>query len=110
MKIFVLSTPAARQNCLAYVQRCTDGMTVEIRETKAKRSSQANRRYRAILNQISEDGWIEGRQYSADIWHEFMKRRFIGTLDLPAGGSMAESSASLNTAAFESGFALKAIS
>ena len=75
-------------------------MTVEIRDTKAKRSTQANRRYWAILNQIADEAWLEGRQYSADVWHEFMKRRFVGTVDLPGGVSMAESSAHLNTAEF----------
>jgi hypothetical protein len=75
-------------------------LAVQITDAKAKRSSQANRRYWAILNQISEEGWIEGWQYAAEIWADFFKRRFIGIIDLPGGGSMAESSAKLNQAEF----------
>ena len=102
MRVFILQ-PApspARRNCLNYLTRCPDGMVVEIRPNKAKRSAEQNRRYWAILNQVSEDAWLEGRQYSSDIWHEFMKRRFIGQIDGPGGISIAEASSKLNTAEF----------
>ena len=102
IKVFILQPEPhpCRRNVLNYIQHCPDGLTVEIRDTKATRSTQANRRYWAILNQIASDAWIEGRQYSADVWHELVKRRFIGCIDLPSGQTMAESSANLNTAEF----------
>lgn len=75
-------------------------MAITITDTKAKRSSQANRYYWAVLNQISEDAWMDGRQYSADVFHEYFKRQFIGVIDLPGGHSMAESTTKLDTAEF----------
>jgi len=75
-------------------------MHVEITDAKAKRSSQANRYYWRLLNQVAEEGWVEGRQYSAEVWHELFKRRFIGCIDMPNGQTMAESSAKLNISEF----------
>src|SRR3990167_8718981 len=60
-----------------------------IREQPKKRSSQANRYYWQVLHQIEEQAWVEGRQYSADCWHEAAKRRILGLIDLPRGGAMA---------------------
>ena len=100
MRTFILSTPTARSNCLNYIGHCPDGMAVEIHEVKARRSIQANRRHWALMNQISEEAWIEGRQYSPEVWHEFFCRRFIGVIDLPGGTSMAESSSILNSKEF----------
>lgn len=103
MKVFILQPEPspARRNCLNFIQRCPDGMTVEVKESKAKRSSQANRRYWAILQQIADDAWMEGRQYAADpVWHDFFKRRFIGVIDGPCGTSSAESTTKLNTKEF----------
>lgn len=76
-------------------------MHLEITEAKAKRSTLANRYYWAVLGQIAEDAWIEGRQYAADpVWHEYFARKFVGVIELPGGGSMAESTSKLDKAEF----------
>lgn len=75
-------------------------LVIEFKPEKTKRNLQQNRYYWAMLRQIEEQAWIEGRQYSSEIWHEAAKRRFIGLVDLPGGGSMALSSAELSTAEF----------
>ena len=90
----------SRANCIRAIQNAPDGMVVEIKQASTKRSAQANRYYWQMLKQISQDGWIEGRRYSAEVWHEWFKRRFIGVIDLPCGGSMAESSAKLTVKEF----------
>ena len=90
----------SRANCCAAIESAQDGMEVEIHTKRVKRSNAANRYDGQILQQISEEGWIEGRRYSAEVWHEWMKRRFIGVIDLPCGGSMAESSAKLTQPEF----------
>lgn len=100
MKTFFLNSSTARHNCAAYLNRCPDGFQVDIHEAKVKRTSRANRRHWAIMRQISEEAWIEGRQYSQEVWHDFFCRRFLGVIDLPGGASMAESSASLRTDEF----------
>ena len=107
LKQFFLREPRHLEALLAFLDQNWKAMAdqgtpmaVTLTDAKAKRSTQANRYYWALLNQIAEDAWIEGRQYSAEVWHDYMKRRFIGSIDLPGGQTMAESSASLNTAEF----------
>lgn len=73
---------------------------VDIGPEKSKRSLQANKLYWALLNQVSEQAWIEGRQYSAEVYHELCKRRFIGCVDLPNGGLLGMSSSDLSTKEF----------
>ena len=75
-------------------------MSIQITDDKAKRSTIANRYYLAVLGQIAEDAWIEGRQFNSDLWHEYFKRKFIGSIDLPGCGTMAESTAKLNVSEF----------
>lgn len=39
---------------------------------QAKRNQEQNKRYwRAVLQPISEQAWLLGKQYSKDVWHEF---------------------------------------
>lgn len=73
---------------------------VEIQTGKATRSNEQNRLYWVMLRHIAETAWIEGKQYTSEVWHEYFKRRFIGIDDLPGGGTMASSSAKLSVEAF----------
>jgi hypothetical protein len=57
-----------------------------------QRNAQQNRFYwGAVLKQIAETAWIEGRQYNKDTWHEFFARRFgiLDELTLPDGEIIA---------------------
>lgn len=77
-------------------------LAVHIEPEKSKRSLQQNRRYfGAILKQIEDQAWMDGRQYSAEVWHEYFKRQFIGLVDLPKGGSHGQSSANLSVSEFQ---------
>lgn len=75
-------------------------LAVEVREHKAKRSSQANRRYWALLRFISENAFVAGRQFSDDAWHEHFRRKFIGCEDLPDGSTVGISTTTLDVGAF----------
>ena len=90
----------SRRNCCEAIQNAPDGMEVEIRAKRVQRSSEANRHYWAMLQQIAQDGWIDGRRFTAETWHEFYKRRFIGIIDGPCGTSIAESSSKLTRKEF----------
>ena len=53
-------------------------LEVVIREEKRKRSLDQNALYWAgPLRDIAEQAWVQGRQYSADVWHEHFKREFL---------------------------------
>ena len=46
------------------------------------RSSQANRRYWSMLNQIAEQIKTADGKYSPDTWHEYFKQRYLGCDDI----------------------------
>ena len=70
--------------------------------TRRKRTKRQNRRYwgRGVLAQIAEQATVGGKLYSAETWHEFMKKKFIGLVELPEGSVIGQSSRDLSTAQF----------
>lgn len=66
------------------------------------RSSRQNKRYwgQGILAQIAAQAVSDGRLYSAENWHEVLKRMFIGIEQLPNGHIQGMSSTKLSTAEF----------
>lgn len=60
---------------------------IVLRPLKAKRSADQNRRYWALLREVAATVWIDGRQYSDEVWHEHFKRELIGReeIRLPSG-------------------------
>jgi len=69
---------------------------------KKKRTTKQNKRYwgNGVLAQIAAQATVNGRLYSADTWHEQMKRMFIGVIDLPDGQVIGMSSTGLTTVEF----------
>ena len=70
--------------------------------SKRKRTKPQNRRYwgRGVLAQIAEQAVVNGKLYSAEVWHEQFKRDFIGYEELPNGQLIGKSSAGLSSADF----------
>lgn len=70
--------------------------------SKRKRTQPQNRRYwgKGVLAQIAEQAVVGGKQYGTDIWHEHMKRKFIGVEELPDGQVRGKSSKDLTTTEF----------
>lgn len=75
-------------------------LAISVAEHKSKRSIEQNKRLWAILREIEAAAWMDGRQYSQDGWHEFFKRMFIGSEELPGGGSIGISTTTLNVEEF----------
>lgn len=77
-------------------------LAVTVSLYKSRRSLEQNRRYwgPAVMGQIVAQSWMDGRQYSGEVWHEYFKRRFIGVVDLPGGGTLGMSSSDLGVEAF----------
>lgn len=71
---------------------------------KPKRSSEANRRYWAIINLLSEKVKPNGQQFSPESFHTYLKCRFLGMreLQMPSGQAITVpvSSADLDTSEF----------
>lgn len=52
-------------------------LEVVIREQVKSRSADQNSLLWAVITEISNQAWIDGMQYSPDVWHEFLKREFL---------------------------------
>lgn len=78
------------------------GSRWELIAKKRKRTNSQNRRYwgRGVLAQVAEQAVVNGRLYSAEVWHEQFKRQFIGFEELPNGQIVGKSSKELTTAEF----------
>lgn len=73
-------------------------LSVSIGEHKTKRSLEQNKRLHAILTDISEQAWVDGRQYSRDIWKEYFRQKFLGTEEIALpGGKLIERGVSTTT-------------
>lgn len=70
--------------------------------TRRKRTQPQNRRYwgQGVLAQVATQAVVNGKQFSAETWHEMFKRMFIGVDELPNGELIGKSSTKLTTAEF----------
>lgn len=107
LRVFVLRTDHNAKSLWLFLRNnwralAGDGkpLSVTVQEHKAKRSSEQNRRYWAILNEIAAGAWIGGRRYGADAWHEFFKARLIGLEEVPDGRSVGISTTTLSVSDF----------
>lgn len=85
---------------LAAVLQADKKYTLTIK--RKQRTNKQNRRYwgNGVLKQIAEQAVVNGKMYPAEIWHEQMKRQFIGVIELPNGQLIGESSTKLTTSEF----------
>jgi len=75
-------------------------LAVTVVEHKSKRSIDQNKRYWAILNAIESQVWINGKKFSNDVWHEFFRRKFIGSEETPDGHQIGISTTTLSIVEF----------
>lgn len=64
---------------------------------KTKRNNEQNKRLHAMLQNIANQVWIEGKQFSMETWKEHFKQMFLGVTELPNGRLMAHPTHKLNT-------------
>lgn len=62
-------------------------LSVTIAEHKARRNNEQNALLHALLQEIAEQAWVEGKQYDMETWKEFFRCTYIGTeeITLPGG-------------------------
>ncbi|HEX5362370.1 MAG TPA: recombination protein NinB [Fluviicoccus sp.] len=90
-KEFVLNGPAAwqafktivRANAKAFNDN-GNPLRIILTSSDRKRSSEANAYYWAfLLEQIADQAWVEGRQYSKDVWHEYFAGLYAEKIEIP---------------------------
>ena len=101
----ILRTPELRHRAMEAIRAIplNEVWECDLRPWKSTRSLEANARYWAILTEISEQLRPEGKQYSPETWHEYMKARFIGKDVVIVDGEpflVAKTSTKLKTAEF----------
>jgi len=52
-------------------------LEITIGEPKRARSLDANGLMWLRLGEIAEQGWIQGKQYNADVWHQYCRRNIM---------------------------------
>lgn len=94
---FILREPQHAHTLIAYLKQHAGPqsaagrpLVVTVDEYKARRSSEQNRLFHALLNEISEQAMIGGKHYDADTWKELIRRKFIGSeeINLPDGSRL----------------------
>ena len=68
-------------------KRFTGPFEIVLRPLKAKRSKDQNRRLWAMYREVAATVWVNGKQFSDEVWHEHFKRELIGReeITLPSG-------------------------
>jgi hypothetical protein len=91
-RFFVIRDALILERMIAFVRGNWNGLaasdkplTVHVSEYHAKRSLQQNSAYWALISQIADEAWIDGRQYPRDVWHEYMRERFLPKVEGPHG-------------------------
>lgn len=87
-----------------FLIRPEDDYELILRKRVYKRSSDQNRRYWALLNEISEGLPVQGVAHSPEAWHHYFRQKFIGSEDmkLPTGKTFTQpiSTTTLDVGAF----------
>lgn len=52
---------------------------IVLRPLKAKRSVNQNKRMWALLREVAATVWVDGRQFSDEVWHTYFRQLFIGS-------------------------------
>lgn len=79
MPTYRLINKAVQSNCLAMVTNLPldSSMEVVIRPYVRKRKDEQSALYWVRLAEISEQAWLGCRQYSPEIWAEYMKAKYL---------------------------------
>lgn len=78
---FVLRSEAVRDSLIAVIRNLpideSKPLQVVVSEETKQRGLDANAYYWVRAGEIADQAWLEGRQYSAEIWHEYFRRNVM---------------------------------
>jgi hypothetical protein len=90
--VYVLRNPEIAKRMVAQVKMLAGAaaaagrpLMVTIEEYGTKRSTQANARYWALLEEISEQAYVDGKRFSREAWHTYFREQYAPKEDGPAG-------------------------
>ena len=92
MKTFILRAPEHGHALVSYIKSLAGPMAasgkplqVTVEEYGAKRSTSANARYWALLEDIAEQAFVDGKRFPREVWHEWFKDRYAPKQEGPSG-------------------------
>lgn len=83
-KTIHLLTQKQKDLAKAAIDNAPFGIDVKLQEHKKARSlDQQSLLFAGPLKDISDQAWINGRQFSVEIWHRYCKEEFLPDIDEP---------------------------
>lgn len=85
-RVIILANPAVQSNAVLVIRNLPTDSSMEIAirpRSKARSTSQNALMWGARLKDISSQAWVQGKQYSEDAWHEYLKSKFLPFGDEP---------------------------
>lgn len=85
-RVIILANPAVQSNAVLVIRNLPVDGSVEIAirpRRKARSASQNALMWGARLRDISEQAWVQGKQFSEDAWHEYLKAEHLPEGDEP---------------------------
>ena len=87
--------PLQIQTAIAKIQNApideSSPLEVVIREEQKARKPDANARmWAGPLRDIADQAWVNGRQFTAEVWHEHFKREYLPEDDDPELGELVK--------------------
>ncbi len=89
---YIIRDPVILERVLAVIRgnwramaQAEHPMTCSLGTESDKRSLDQNRLYWALLSDIAESAWIDGRQFSKDAWAEHFRAMFLPKIESPSG-------------------------
>lgn len=87
---FTMDTPAAgvvlvnflKSNCASFVEKGTPLRVIVTEEEMDRLDEQIGYYFGACIKQITEQAWVNGKQYSKEVWHEHFAKLFLPATEL----------------------------
>lgn len=79
-RTYVLISEMVREAALRVIANLPVDGSMELviqHKTKQRTDSQNRLMWGARLREISEQAWVGGKQYGAEVWHEYLKQKFL---------------------------------
>jgi hypothetical protein len=83
---FILTSPTVVLNASSLLHNLPADGTFEAvfrKVTKVRTPDQNSAMWAGPLRDIEEQAWVQGKQFKADVWHEYFKREYLPELDDP---------------------------
>lgn len=77
-RTIILVSDLQRNTARTVLENAPVGIEVVFRPNSKKRTRESNSyQWAGMLSDFVNQAWVDGRQYSKSVWHEYLKREFL---------------------------------